>query len=261
MALNRTSSRTASRSSRSAMPPSRSNRGPAGGSKKSIPAPSATENVIKAQLEASRAAKERAAQEQAAREQAEREAAEAEANSLPRGILAEPADDLELEQAPARQEKLKSSRRSNSSRIIPAASSAKSNRREAGRSSRRGEDDEDDRKSQRGAPPANNSNMYVIGGVVGAVLLLLLVVGLSGGKKSAKNTAAKSTGVEVIPGNPDSYLAKAREHESAGRRLEAAAAYDVAAEIYEKMGRSDIAQQWAMKAYDIRKFTTLNRGR
>jgi len=142
-----------------------------------------------------------------------------------------------------------------------SSSSRGSNRREAGRSSRgRDKEDDDDPRSKRMAPVQSNSNMFIIGGVVGAVLLILLVVGLSGGKKGAK-TAAKVAGVEVIPGNPDSYLAKAREHESAGRRLEAAAAYDEASQIYEKMGRSDLAQQWAMKAYDIRKFTTLNRGR
>lgn len=119
-------------------------------------------------------------------------------------------------------------------------------------------EDRDSRRSAK-AGRGGDSNMMMIGLGVGAVVLLLMIVLIAGGGggDKAKDATKKAAPTIENPGNPSEFAARAKQKEDRGDRLGAADDYQRAAEA---SGNSEMATQYNMHAYQLRKFTTLNMG-
>ena len=146
-----------------------------------------------------------------------------------------------------------------------SARNGKSSRRmDAAKSSRRSEREEREEKrdKKRGSAQQGMSTGMMVGIGVGVVALLLIGFALSG-KNEEPSTAKKgSTLVDEGDKTPSStYVKMAEERLAAGDKAKAGYFYSRAGDQAQREGNQSLAQSYAMKAYDIKKFTTLDHGR
>lgn len=112
------------------------------------------------------------------------------------------------------------------------------------------------RSSARGGKP-DNKNLIIGISVGAAVLLLMGIVAFKGsGKKPDTKSAAQVDFTDKT--SSSTWAQRAASKEARGDRLGAASDYNSAAEASEREGNSQQAQNYSMKAYQIRKTTTLN---
>jgi hypothetical protein len=117
------------------------------------------------------------------------------------------------------------------------------------------EDRESRRSKARGGAPGKNSNMMMIGGGIAGVVLLIIIAICAGGSSDKKAPVQKAATTTENPVSASEFAARAKQKEDRGDRLGAADDYQRAAEA---CGSSDMATQYNMHAYQLRKFTTLN---
>jgi hypothetical protein len=139
-----------------------------------------------------------------------------------------------------------------------------SRRMEAAKSSRRSEREEREEKrdKKRGSSQQGMSTGMMVGIGVGVVALLMIGFALSGKNEDSSTSKKKSALVDEGDKTPSStYVKMAEESLSAGDKAKAGYYYSRAGDQAQREGNQAQAQSYAMKAYDIKKFTTLNKGR
>lgn len=145
-----------------------------------------------------------------------------------------------------------------------AERNGKSSRRmEAAKSSRRSEREEREEKrdKKRGSSQQGMSTGMMVGIGVGVVALLLIGFAMSGKTEDTSTAKKKSALVDEGDKTPSStYVKMAEESLAAGDKAKAGYYYSRAGDQAQREGNQSMAQAYAMKAYDIKKFTTLNKG-
>ncbi len=170
-----------------------------------------------------------------------------------RSTPAAPATSSSRTRASRRQE------REPSNRASRRGASARGSTRKSNRASERDQDGYgSDRMSKRGGKvegASNNNNMIIIGSVVGVLAVVLLIAVFAGGPtKGTKRRQPVGTSASAL-------IQRAKQLESSGQKLKAADLYTQAADVYQNQGNESAAQQYAMKAYGLRKHSTLHLAR
>lgn len=137
-----------------------------------------------------------------------------------------------------------------------------SRRMEAAKSTRKSERDERDekREKKRGSAQQGMSTGTMVGIGVGVAFLLLIGVALSSKSSDGESGKKKDALVDEGDKTPSStYVRMAEERLAAGDKAKAGYYYSRAGDQAQKEGNQSLAQSYSMKAYDIKKFTTLNK--